>query len=264
MPQPSQAPAPAEDRPPLPAPHTREVSEVLDYLGSSTQGLSSQHSAELLSTIGRNELRRAKPETLIQRLFRQINDPMIYVLIAAAVLTAILGNWTDTIVISAVVIVNMMVGFIQEGKAADALASIKDMLSPESTVLRDGDWTTIDATELVPGDIVRLSAGDRIPADLRIMTATNLQVEEAALTGESEPVLKHPAPVEDYAGIGDRTCMAFSSTTALTGTGTGVVTATGNNTEIGHITTMLEEVESVDTPLTRAMTKFSSTLAIAA
>ena len=263
MSTPSKVPAQEEDALPLRTPHALPVSDILHHLDSSTQGLDSSQAATLLSSLGPNELRRAAPETMLQRLFRQINDPMIYVLIAAAILTAILRNWTDTIVISAVVIVNMMVGFIQEGKAADALASIKEMLSPESTALRDGEWTTIDAAELVPGDIVRISAGDRIPADLRIITATNLQVEEAALTGESEPVLKHPDPVEDYAGIGDRTCMAFSSTTALTGTGTGVVTATGHDTEIGHITTMLEDVESVDTPLTRAMTKFSSTLAIA-
>lgn len=263
MSQPPEVRTPTDHRPPLTAPHALGTDEVLDHLEADTRGLSSEHAAELLERYGPNELRQAEPETVLQRLFRQINDPMIYVLIGAALLTALLGHWTDTIVIAAVVVVNMMVGFIQEGKAADALASIREMLSPESTVLRDDHWTTIDATTLVPGDIIRFSAGDRLPADVRIISAINLQVEEAALTGESEPVVKSPEPVEDEAGIGDRTSMGFSSTTALTGTGTGVVTATGSDTEIGRITTMLDQVDSVDTPLTRAMSKFSATLAIA-
>ncbi|HJE10942.1 MAG TPA: cation-transporting P-type ATPase [Corynebacterium glutamicum] len=242
--------------------HALSSDEVLENLGVQDTGLTSAEATQRLEANGRNELPQTPPETVWQRLFRQVNDPMIYVLIAAAVLTAFLGHWTDTIVIGAVVIINMMVGFIQEGKAADALASIRNMLSPESAALRDGVFHKIDAAELVVGDVVKLSAGDKVPADLRMLAATNLHIEESALTGEAEAVVKGTDPVEADAGIGDRTSMAFSGTLVLTGSGTGVVTATGAGTEIGHITTMLADVNSVDTPLTRSMKKFSSTLAI--
>lgn len=243
-------------------PHSRPVAAVLAELEVDEGGLDSGEAARRLERHGLNELKQAKPESMWQRLFRQINDPMIYVLIGAAVLTTIMGNWTDTAVIMAVVVVNMMVGFIQEGKAADALAAIRTMLSPEATTLRDGTWLRLDATRLVVGDIVRLAAGDRVPADIRLLSATNLQIEESALTGESAPVTKDPEAVAEDAGIGDRTPMAFSSTMVLTGSGTGVVTATGTGTEIGRITTMLENVEAVDTPMTRSMKKFSSAIAM--
>nr|WP_096459979.1 cation-transporting P-type ATPase [Corynebacterium suranareeae] len=242
--------------------HALPAADVLENLKSQDSGLSSVEASKRLEENGRNELPHTPPDTVWQRLFRQVNDPMIYVLIAAAVLTAFLGHWTDTIVISAVVIINMLVGFIQEGKAADALASIRNMLSPESAALRDGVFQKIDASELVPGDVVKLAAGDKVPADLRMLTATNLHIEESALTGEAEAVVKNTDPVGVDAGIGDRSSMAFSGTLVLTGSGTGVVTATGAGTEIGRITTMLVDVDSVDTPLTRSMRKFSSTLAI--
>lgn len=170
--------------------HALSSDEVLENLGVQDTGLTSAEATQRLEANGPNELPQTPPETVWQRLFRQVNDPMIYVLIAAAVLTAFLGHWTDTIVIGAVVIINMMVGFIQEGKAADALASIRNMLSPESAALRDGVFHKIDAAELVVGDVVKLSAGDKVPADLRMLAATNLHIEESALTGEAEAVVK--------------------------------------------------------------------------
>ncbi len=189
---------------------------------------------------------------------------MIYVLIAAAVATALLGEVIDTIVIVAVVLVNALVGYFQEGRAADALAAIRDMLSPESEVRREGRWVTVPSEEIVPGDVVRLRAGDKVPADLRLFETSSLRIEESALTGESVPSDKGTGEVAGEADLGDRSSMAFSGTVVAAGSGLGVVTGTGRGTEIGRITSMLHEVEKVETPLTRAMAKFSSWLAVIA
>lgn len=246
------------------APHSLSGAEVLDRLGARRGGLSAAEAADALAEHGPNTLPRAEQETWWQRLLRQFHDPMIYVLIAAGVLTAVMGEVVDTVVIVAVVVINGLVGFIQEGKAADALESIRGMLSPESEVLRDGSWVTVPSAEVVPGDIVKLRAGDKVPADLRLLTATSLRVEESALTGESLAAEKSVAPVAAAAGIGDRPSMAFSGTTVAAGSGMGVVVGTGAETEIGRITDLLHHVEEVQTPLTRAMTRFSSLIAVVA
>ena len=249
---------------PLPDSHALTTEEVLERLGTPRGGLNSGQAAALLERHGPNALPEAEQETWWQRLLRQFNDPMIYVLIAAGLLTAVLGQVVDTVVIFAVVIVNGLVGFLQEGKAADALASIKNMLSPESEVRRDGGWVKLPSEELVVGDVVRLRAGDKVPADLRLLEAASLRIEESALTGESVPSEKSLDPSARDAGVGDRPGMAFSGTTVAAGTGTGVVTGTAASTEIGKITTMLDDVQQVETPLTRAMGRFSSVLAIVA
>ncbi|QCP06056.1 cation-transporting P-type ATPase [Brevibacterium sp. CS2] len=248
------------DRPP----HALPEQDVLSALDTDDSGLDSTRAAEILAATGPNALPPSEQETTLQRLLRQFHDPMIYVLLAAAVFTGILGEVIDTIVILAVVLINALVAFFQEGKAADALESIRSMLSLDSEVLRDGDWTEVDAEELVPGDIVRLRAGDKVPADLRLLRSVNLRIEESALTGESVPAEKAVDPVAADAVLGDRSSMAYSGTVVAAGSGTGVVTATATGTEIGRITTMLSEVESMDTPLTRSMTRFSSLLAIVA
>ena len=244
--------------------HATDVPEVFTELGSRPEGLNGGAVSSALEKYGPNALPQAREETALQRLLRQLRDPMIYVLIAAAVVTAFLGHIVDTIVITAVVVINALVGFFQEGKAANALAAIRDMLSPTTEVRRDGTWTTLDSEELVPGDVIRLRAGDRIPADLRLFEATSLRVEESALTGESVPADKNTRPVAAGADLGDRSSMAFSGTTVAAGSGQGVVTATGADTEIGRITTMLSEVQKVETPLTRSMARFSSILAVGA
>ncbi|MDR7329374.1 HAD-IC family P-type ATPase [Corynebacterium guangdongense] len=249
---------------PLPDAHALTTEQVLGRLGTSRAGLNSGQAAALLERHGPNALPEAEQETWWQRLLRQFNDPMIYVLIAAGVLTAVLGQVIDTIVIFAVVLVNGLVGFLQEGRAADALASIKNMLSPESEVRRDGGWVKLPSEELVIGDVVRLRAGDKVPADLRLLEVASLRIEESALTGESVPSEKSLEPAAGDAGVGDRPGMAFSGTTVAAGTGTGVVTGTAAGTEIGKITTMLDDVQQVETPLTRAMGRFSSMLAIVA
>ncbi len=243
-------------------PHASSVEEVLDQLHTEPRGLTAEEAATRLERHGPNRLPDAEQESALSRLLRQFRDPMIYVLIAAAVLTTVLGEWVDTIVILAVVVINAVIGFVQEGKAEDALEGIRTMLSLDAQARRDGSWRTVPAEELVPGDVVRLSAGDRVPADVRLMSASNLRVEESALTGESVPVDKSTDPVGPDAGLGDRTSMAFSGTVVAAGSGTGVVTATGQATEIGHITTMLEEVESLETPLTRQMNSFGKALSL--
>lgn len=246
------------------APHATSANAMAAHLDTDfARGLTAATAQQRLEKYGTNELPAAEPETALQRFLRQFQDPMIYVLILAAIITAFLREWIDTAVIVFVVLINAVVGFIQEGKAADALAAIRTMLSPHTEVLRDGRWATLEAKELVPGDIVKLHAGDRVPADLRLAETNSLRIEESALTGESVPVDKDPAEVEDKADIGDRTSMAFSSTLVSAGSGRGVVTATGRETEIGHITKMLDDVESVETPLTRSMAKFSSIVAVA-
>lgn len=230
----------------------------------SSEGLSSEQALALKETHGPNKLPEAEQETAFRRLLRQFQDPMIYVLIGAAIITAFLGQVIDTIVIAAVVIINALVGFIQEGKAADALDSIRDMLAPHTTVCRDGQWQDIEAEELVPGDVVRINPGDKVPADLRLIETTNLSIEESVLTGESVSSEKDTHTVEEGADLGDRSSMAFSGTSVAAGSGQGVVVATGQHTEIGRITTMLDDVQKVETPLTKSMATFSSWIAIVA
>ncbi|WP_413452429.1 HAD-IC family P-type ATPase [Georgenia phoenicis] len=242
--------------------HARAVVDVLAELGTGDQGLSREEAAARLERHGANRLPEPERESALRRLLRQFRDPMIYVLIAAAVLTALLGEWVDTIVIAAVVLVNAVIGYVQEGRAEDALEGIRQMLSLDAQVRRDAAWQTVPAEDLVPGDLVRLSSGDRVPADVRLTRASTLRIEESALTGESVPVDKDTDPVAPDAGIGDRTSMAFSGTVVAAGSGAGVVTATGQDTEIGHITTLLEEVESLETPLIRQMNAFGRALSL--
>lgn len=244
-------------------PHARSGPEVLEELGVETSGLTADEAAARLERHGPNALPSAESESALVRFLRQFNDPMIYVLLAAAVLTTVMGQVVDTIVILAVVLVNAVIGYVQEGRAADALESIRSMLSLDAQARRDGTWRTVPAEELVPGDVVRLGAGDKVPADVRILEASNLTAEESALTGESLAVEKTREAVAADASLGDRSAMAFSGTTIASGSGTGVVTATGTGTEIGHITSLLDEVESMETPLTRQMSAFSTKLSIA-
>jgi magnesium-transporting ATPase (P-type) len=257
----STTPSPS-DEPIVVIPHAQDIEDVTANLGVGPEGLTSAEAAARLNRYGPNVLPQTDQESALTRLLRQFRDPMIYVLLAAAVLTAVLGEVIDTVVILAVVLVNAVIGYVQEGKAADALEDIRSMLSLEAQARRDGQWMMVPAEDLVPGDIVRLGPGDKVPADVRVLSEANLRAEESALTGESVPVDKDPAPVHAEAGIGDRTSMAFSGTVIAAGSGTGVVTGTGLDTEIGHITRMLEEVESLQTPLTRQMNLFSKKLSL--
>ncbi|MDO9636543.1 MAG: HAD-IC family P-type ATPase, partial [Thiobacillus sp.] len=196
-----------------------------------------------------------------QRLLLQFHNVLIYVLLAAGVITALLGHWLDSGVIFGVVIVNAVIGFIQEGRAEEALDAIRDMLSLHATVTRAGERHEIPAEELVPGDIVHLASGDRVPADMRLIDIKSLRVMEAALTGESLAVDKQVDPVAEDAALGDRTSMAWSGTLVTYGQATGVVTATGSETELGRISTLLSTVEKLTTPLLKQMSRFGQWLA---
>jgi magnesium-transporting ATPase (P-type) len=188
---------------------------------------------------------------------------LIYVLLVAALVTALLGDWLETGVILAVVLINAIIGYVQEGRAEAALASLKSMLALEAVVVRGGRRSTIPAEELVPGDVVVIEAGDRVPADLRVLEAHNVRVEEAALTGESVPVEKSPAPVAEGAALGDRASLLFASTNVASGAGRGVVVETGADTEVGRIGAMVSGVIQLRTPFLTAIDGFSRRLAFA-
>ena len=241
-------------------PHARPFEEVLAQLDVSEDGLMSDEARARLERAGPNQLPEGAPDPAWLRLARHFNDVLIFVLLAAALLKAILGEWVDFGVILAVAVANAVIGFLQEGRAERALAGLRSMLSLTAQGRRDGRWVELDAASLVPGDVVRLRSGDRVPADLRIIESTELRAEESGLTGESEPVDKHVAPVAEDAGIGDRFSMAYSGSLVASGRGVGVVTATGAGTELGRISAMIDEVEHQATPLERQIRRFSSTL----
>ncbi len=240
--------------------HVLSREEALLALHATEQGLGQHEAAARLARYGYNRLRPAKKRGPLLRFFTQFHNVLIYVLLAAAAVTALLAHWVDTGVIIAVVLINALIGFIQEGKAEKALDAIKKMLSHRAAVRRDNHMTSLPAEELVPGDIVFLQSGDKVPADMRMLKVKDLRIDEAMLTGESVPVDKGVDPVSPSAVIGDRRCMAYSGTLVTYGQGTGVVAATGDHTEIGRISTLLQQVETLTTPLLRQMAKFGQWL----
>ena len=244
-------------------PHALPGEDVVDKLDCSPNGLSFGEAAKRLAAVGPNRLPAPPKEGLLKRFFKHFHDLLIYILIAAAGVTALLGHWVDTGVILGVVVINAIIGFIQEGKAEQALEGIRKMLSLRANARRDGDWAEIEADDLVPGDLVRVKSGDRVPADLRLLDATNLRIEESALTGESVPAGKTSESADAKASVGDRHGMAYSGTMVAAGRGTGVVTATGTATELGKINKMISEVETLETPLTRQMNQFGKILSVA-
>jgi magnesium-transporting ATPase (P-type) len=239
-----------------------QADEVLSGLRSQRDGLSGTEAADRLKAVGPNRLPAPPKEGSLKRFFKHFNDILIYILLVAGVAKAFLGQWVDASVIVAVALINAIVGFIQEGKAEEALEGIRKMLSLRAHTRREGKWIELDAADLVPGDIVRLRSGDRVPADVRLIDAVNLRIEESALTGESVPSDKKAEPVDLKAGIGDRRSMAYSGTLVSAGTGMGVVTATGATTELGRISRMMAEVEGLATPLTRQMAAFGKVLSL--
>ncbi len=253
---------PNDDKLSIDNPHALPADEVLRELQANAAGLSAAEAASRLEAVGPNRLPAPPREGLLKRFFKHFHDLLIYILIAAAAVTAVLGHWIDTGVILAVVLVNAVIGFIQEGKAEQALEGIRKMLSAHAHVRRDGAWSEIEAEALVPGDIVRLKSGDRVPADLRLIETTELRIEESALTGESVPSDKNTEAAAADAGVGDRHGMAYSGTMVAAGRGVGVVIATGAATEIGRISKMIGEVETLATPLTRQMTRFGKVLSV--
>jgi magnesium-transporting ATPase (P-type) len=243
--------------------HARTPEDALHALKSTPQGLEMRDAAARLAQYGRNALPEVAGKTVLQRLAAQFNNLLIYVLLASALVTALLGHFVDTGVILGVVIINGLVGFIQEGKAEQALGAIRSMISPKASVLREGRRLTVDAAEIVPGDILLLEAGDRVTADVRLIKARNLRIDESILTGESVPIDKTTEPAAAEAPLAERRSMAYSGTLVTAGQGAGIVVATGPASEIGRISTLLGRVAELETPLIRQMNLFARQLTIA-
>ncbi|MFO1046781.1 MAG: HAD-IC family P-type ATPase [Geminicoccaceae bacterium] len=237
-------------------PHARPADGVLAALGTDGDGLDAQESQRRRELYGPNALPAAAGRHPLLRFLAQFHNALIYFLLVSAVAAWLLGHLVDAAVILAVVLVNAVVGFVQEGKAERALDAISKMVSPHANVLRKGWRESVPAEELVPGDVVLLEAGDRVPADMRLLRARGLRIDEALLTGESVAAEKDAAPVPAEAALGDRHSMAYSGTLVAAGQATGVVVATGTHTEIGRISSLLAGVEQLTTPLLRQIGQF--------
>ena len=225
-----------------------------------TSGLSDAEAARRLAQHGPNRPPEHPGKSAWARLADQLVAPLVLVLIGSGLITAFLGEWVDAGVILGVVVVNALIGFLQEGKAAAALAALARSMATEVTVLRSGQRRRMDAVHLVPGDVVHLAAGDKVPADLRLLRGKALRTSEAALTGESLPVEKHHEALPADTRLADRRNMAYAGTTVVSGQGAGLVIATGGATETGRIADLIASAPDLSTPLTRKMAAFAGVL----
>ena len=242
--------------------HAMGADETLRQLGGdAARGLDAGEAARRIATFGPNRLPEGAKRGPLMRFLQQFDNILVYILLAAGFVKLMLGLWLDASIITGVVLINAILGFLQEGKAEKALDSIRNMLSAEARVRRDGEIRLVSADELAPGDIVLLESGDRVPADLRLIEVKNLRTEEAALTGESVPADKSIDPVAANSTVGDRENMAFSGTLVISGRAMGVVVATGAQTELGRINQMLSSVSVLETPLLRQIKEFGHTIA---
>jgi calcium-translocating P-type ATPase len=236
--------------------HTKTIEDTLQQLKTGKEGIDARHAKKLREKYGFNRLKPAKRKSPLMLFLNQFHDILIYILLVSAITTAMLQHWVDTSVILGVTLINAIIGFIQEGKAEKAIEAIKHMLPLKTTVIRDGRRHYIPAELLVPGDIVLLQSGDKVPADLRLIETHSLQIQEAIITGESNPVNKNTHPNQLKTNLGDRKCMAYSGTLVTYGRGMGVVAAIGENTEVGKITAMINKVTPLTTPLIKQMRIF--------
>jgi len=242
--------------------HATGSDETLRVLTSDpSNGLATEEAARRLAQYGRNRLPEGAKRGPLMRFLAQFDNILVYVLLAAGFVKLMLGLWLDASIITGVVVINALLGFVQEGKAEKALDSIRNMLSAEARVRRGGETLIVPADELVPGDIVLLESGDRVPADLRLVEVKNLRTDEAALTGESVPADKTTGQVPENSTVGDRENMAFSGTLVVSGRAVGAVVATGPETELGRINQMLAAVSTLETPLLRQIKEFGQTIA---
>jgi len=246
--------------------HGRPISDILDqYATDPEEGISHKEAARRLEKYGLNKLEEAPPTTIWTMLWEQFNDFVVWLLISAAIISALLGEWVETGAIMAIVLLNAILGIIQERRAAEELAALRQLAAPEAHVIRDGTRTVIPAREVVPGDVVVLEAGNYIPADVRLIETFNLKIEEAALTGESVPVQKDATlQLGGDVPLGDRKNSAFMGTLVSYGRGRGVVSHTGMKTQIGRIAEMLQAVEDEETPLQRRLDQLGKLLGWAA
>jgi cation-transporting P-type ATPase F len=238
--------------------HELPAPEVIRFLDSNPErGLDRFETSRRLQRFGPNKLTVRRAESRFVQFLRQFHQPLVYILLAAAGITAALQEWIDSGVIFGVVLVNAIVGYLQESKARRAIESLAEAMTAEATVIRAGEKLRIDAAEVVVGDLVVLASGDRVPADMRLLRSRELRIDESSLTGESVPSQKHAEPLDIQTPLADRENMAYSSTLVSFGTGVGVVTATGDGTEIGRIHELVSTAEMLETPLTRRIAKFS-------
>src|SRR5215204_255320 len=245
--------------------HALKTEEVLGHLKVEGNGLTSEEAKTRLEQYGPNQLQEAARPTFLQTLWEQLNNFVVILLIVASVISAFLGDYIEASAIMAIVVLNAILGIVQERRAEEALAALKKLAAPDAQVIRDGRRRSIPASELIPGDIVFLEAGNFIPADIRLLEAINLRVEEASLTGESLAVQKNAATVLDKnVPLGDRKNTAFMGTLVSYGRGRGVVTSTGMHTQLGLIATMLQNVETEETPLQRRLDQLGKSLSVAA
>lgn len=243
------------------APWHHSVESVIQDLETQTEtGLTAPAVAARRDRFGANELTAPKRQHAGIRFLQQFNQPLLYILLVAGIITAFLQEWIDAGVIFAVTIINAVIGFIQESKAEDAIVALSKAVTTDATVWRDGQKQAIASTELVPGDLVLLSSGDKVPADLRLIEVANLQIDESALTGESVPVEKQPTPLPIDTPLAERTNMAYTGSLVTFGRAQGLVVGIGQMTETGHLAQLMQQSHSLETPLTRKMDRFSRTL----
>jgi Ca2+-transporting ATPase len=247
---------------PKPEPwHALTTEEVLDHLKVRENGLSDSESAKRMEQYGPNQLTEAPRPGFLRLLWDQFNNFIVMLLIVASIVSALLGEWVDASAIISIVLLNAILGIVQERRAEEALAALKKLAAPEARVLRGGHHVTISSRDLVPGDIVFLEAGNHVPADLRLLDVANLRVDEAALTGESLTVNKNAAmKLEANIPLGDRKNTVFMGTMVTYGRGRGVVIATGMRTQLGLIAKMLEGVDQEETPLQKRLDQLGKTL----
>ncbi|MBE9189092.1 cation-transporting P-type ATPase [Gloeocapsopsis crepidinum LEGE 06123] len=241
--------------------HNLPLQEVAQSLDSDPKtGLSAAEVSQRQQKYGSNELKGKPGKSPIIRFLLQFNQPLLYILLIAGAIKALLGSWTNAGVIWGVTVINAIIGYVQESKAESAIAALASAVKTEATVLRDGQKVRVSSTEIVPGDIVILASGDKVPADVRLFDIRNLQVNESALTGESVAVEKNTRQVETDAPLAERTNMAYAGSFVTFGTGSGVVIAIGQDTETGRISQLMDRGTNLTTPLTRKFDRFSKTL----
>lgn len=238
--------------------HGIQIAEALRLLDADLEnGLSAEEVRHRLARFGQNRIARPRGLPAWKRLLLQFHQPLAYILLVAGAITACLGEYVDSIVIFGAVFLNATIGYIQETKAVRAIEALVSLTRSEATALREGMRRRVASEEIVPGDIVILQSGDRVPADIRLISTRNLQLDESALTGESLPVSKHFDPIAQDAMLADRRNLAFSGTLVVSGQGLGVVWATGDKTETGHIARLISTAEDISTPLTKRLAQFS-------
>ncbi len=244
--------------------HALEPDEVVECLGTDIRGgLVAAEVATRLERYGLNDLARDEPRSNLDLMLSQFKSPLISILVVAAVVTTVLEKYTDAVVIAVVLLINAVIGFVQERKADRSVRALMELAAPSSLVVRDGHEREIESRELVPGDVVLLTSGTRVPADLRLVRATKLEIDESLLTGESSPARKTTAPVAESALAADRAGIAFMGSAVASGRGRGVVVATGAATELGSIAESIRQAQQPRTPLQQRMHRFANVIAVA-